>query len=57
MNTDNMTPLEKIERLGYIEYNRLGEEGWHLKEDFYTSEDYLVGVHLDNDVDNEVGDY
>ena len=57
MDFEGMTDQQKIEYTGWMHFNRLGEEGWHLQEDFITSKDGLVSVHLDNDIDNSEEEY
>ena len=57
MDFEGMTDQQKIEYTGWMHFNRIGEEGWHLQEDFITSKDGLVNVHLDNDQNNEIEEY
>jgi hypothetical protein len=52
-----MSTQEKVEYVGFMQFNRLGEEGWEMKDDFYTSQDNLVSVHLDNDQNNDIEEY
>lgn len=57
MDFEGMTDQQKIEYTGWVQFNRIGSEGWHLQEDFITSKDGLVSVHLDNDQDYEIEEY
>lgn len=57
MDWDDLTELEKIERLGKLHFDRHGEEGWEDHNAFYASEDGLVSVVLENEEENEEVDY
>lgn len=45
--------LLREERVGFLFFNRHGEEGWEDHNAFYASEDGLVSVVLENEEENE----
>ena len=57
MDFESMTQQQKVEYIGYMEYNRMGNPDWVERNSFYSSDDGLVDVVLDNEDDKVNEDY